>query len=284
MLASQMSQNILKNSQSDFNMTTSNLKVALFPMNIVWNDKDANLSTLRAAMIALHPETDLLILPETFSTGFPTGKDKEEVRSLAERNTGETIDRLKELAKDYNVAIAGSFIADSGGALYNRGFIIEPSGDEYFYDKHHLFSMAGENNVFSVGFGRKTIRYRGWNINLLICYDLRFPIWSRNAGNEYDLLIYVANWPKVRINAWNTLLPARAIENLSYVCGVDCSGRDDHGFEYDGSASVYDFKGKDVSVRLEGSPFVYASLDKEKLDTFRNKFPAWRDSDDFRII
>lgn len=262
-------------------MISPDLKVALFPMEIKWYDKEANFLSLGKALENLHPQTDLLILPETFSTGFPSGKNKEEIRDFAERNTGETIEFLKGLAHRYNLAIAGSFIADTGGLLFNRGFFIEPSGEEYFYDKKHLFTMAGEHKVFSYGSTRNIVRFRGWNICLLICYDLRFPVWSRNVGNEYDLLIYVANWPKVRISAWETLLPARAVENEAYVCGVDCKGIDPNNFEYNGSSGIFDFKGKDISVRLPQADFIYASLSKEKLESFRKKFPAFNDSDSF---
>lgn len=259
------------------------LNIALFPLNITWGDKTANLSALKEAIGQLHPQTDLLILPETFSTGFPAGMDKEAIRGLAERNTGETIDALKALAAQYNVAIAGSFVADTGGSLYNRAFFIEPNGEETFADKRHLFTMAGEHKSFSRGYDRLSVRFRGWNIAMVVCYDMRFPAWCRNRNNEYDLLIGVANWPKVRIDAWNKLLPARAIENLSYVCGLNCSGTDSGGMEYDGAATALDFKGCDISVKSEHSPFIYASLDRARLDRFREKFPAWQDADSFSI-
>lgn len=259
------------------------LKTALLPMEIVWGDKERNLENLANIMPLIHPETDLLILPETFSTGFLT-EDKEFVRQYAERNTGRTIDTVKELAAKYNVAIAGSFIADSGGSLYNRAFFIEPSGEETFADKRHLFTMAGEDKVFSPGFNRLSVRYRGWNIAMVVCYDIRFPVWCRNVLNQYDLLIAVANWPKVRINAWNQLLPARALENEAYVCGVDCKGTDSKGFEYDGSSAAIDFKGKNITVRDGVNGILYATLDHDLLDTFRAKFPAWRDADAFKLL
>ena len=183
------------------------------------------------------------------------------------------------MAARNNIAIAGSFIADSGGSLYNRAFFIEPSGEETFADKRHLFTMAGEHNSFSYGRDRLAVRFRGWNIAVVVCYDIRFPVWCRNVQNEYDLLIAVANWPKVRVNAWNQLLIARAIENEAYVCGVDCSGTDNNGFEYDGSSMAVDFKGKDISVERDsqesdpGTRILYANLSKEKLEAFRSKFP-----------
>lgn len=264
-------------------MNSSNLNVCLIPLEIKWEDKATNILSLEDRLKTMHPDTDLVVLPETFSTGFPSGEEKEYVRGLAEKNTGETIDRIKKLADKYNVAIAGSFIADTGGNLYNRAFFVEPGGDEYFADKRHLFTMAGENKVFSQGHSRLCVRYRGWNIAMVVCYDIRFPAWCRNKENEYDLLIAVANWPTVRVGAWNKLLPARAIENLSYVCAVDCKGSDKKGFEYDGSSMAIDFKGKDITVKVEGSDLLYATLSHEKLDAFRSKFPAWADADSFVI-
>lgn len=261
---------------------TTDLHICLAPMQISWGDKEANMNTLASLMEKMHPDTDLLVLPETFSTGFPAGLDKEAIRDMAERNTGKTIDFVKSLARKYNVAIAGSFVADSGGSLYNRAFFIEPNGEESFADKRHLFTMAGEHKSFSAGHDRLNVRFRGWNISMIICYDIRFPAWCRNVHNEYDLLLAVANWPTVRVDAWNKLLVARAIENEAYVCGVDCTGTDVAGFEYDGSSMAIDFKGKDITVKGNDG-LLYASLSHEKLDRFRTKFPAWQDADDFTL-
>lgn len=265
-------------------MIAKDLNVAVFPMEIKWGDKEANMRRLEESLASLHPDTDLLVVPETFSTGFPASLDKEAVRELAERNTGKTIDALKQLASRYNIAIAGSYVADSGGSLYNRAFFIEPGGDEVFADKRHLFTMAGEDKVFSHGTDRLSVRYRGWNIAMIVCYDIRFPVWCRNRGNEYDLLLAVANWPKVRVDAWNKLLPVRAIENESYLCGANCAGIDFTNVEYDGSSAIYDFKGKEISVMPDGSRFLYARLSMEKLIAFRKKFPAWADADDFKFL
>lgn len=262
---------------------TTDLKIALLPMQIEWGDKEKNFETLEREMQKLHPLTDLVVLPEMFSTGFQTG-DKESIRPLAERNTGNTIDRLKNLASRYNMGIAGTFIADSGGSLYNRAFLIEPGGDETFADKRHLFTFAGEQKSFSHGYDRLAVRFRGWNIAMVVCYDIRFPVWCRNVDLEYDVLLAVANWPVARIDAWNKLLPARAIENLAYVCGVDCKGTDDHGFEYDGSSHIYDFKGKEIGTALPVPDAVYATLSKDKLDRFRAKFGAWQDADKFKLL
>lgn len=263
---------------------TKSLNVCLFPMVIEWCDKEHNLSKLERMLAFVHPATDLLILPETFSTGCPYG-DKEEVRPLAERNSGETIEKLKGFAKKYGFAIAGSFLADTGGLLANRAFFIEPSGEEYFADKKHLFSMAGEDKILSAGNKRMKVRYRGWEISMVVCYDIRFPVWCRNKDKEYDLMIAVANWPMARVEAWRKLLMARAIENEAYVCGVDCKGSDSKGIEYDGCSMAIDYKGNDISVcDPDGNGLVYATLSHEKLERFRQKFPAFRDADPFALL
>lgn len=259
------------------------LKVCIYPQEIVWNDKESNFLNLENALQRMYPSTDLMIIPETFSTGCPYG-DKESVRELAERNSGKTVERLKSLAAKYHVAIAGSYLADTGGLLANRAFFIEPNGDDYFGDKRHLFSMAGEDKILSAGYKRLKVRYRGWNIAMVVCYDIRFPVWCRNVGNEYDLLIAVANWPKARVEAWKKLLMARAIENEAYVCGVDCKGKDVKDIEYDGTSLAIDFKGNDISVPdPDGGDLIYATLSLDKLNGFREKFPAYRDSDSFSI-
>ena len=251
-------------------------------MPIVWGEKQKNLDLLQSVIEGVHPDTDLLILPEMFSTGYLTS-DKEAVRDYAEKNSGETIEFIKSLAEKHCLAIAGSFIADTGGSLFNRAFFIESCGDAVFADKRHLFTMAGEHNTFSKGDSRLKIRYRGWNITMIVCYDIRFPVWCRNVDNEYDLLIAVANWPEVRVDAWTQLLKARAIENLAYVCGVDCKGTDLNGYHYNGESFAFDFKGKDITLSNESSPFKYASLSYEKLQNFRKKFPAWNDADKFKL-
>lgn len=263
-------------------MQPSNLNVCLFPMEIAWEEKQINLDRLQEALGRVHPDTDLVVLPEMFSTGFITN-DKEHVRTFAERNTGETIDFLKRLSSLHNFAIAGSFIADSGGSIYNRAFFIEPSGDETFADKRHLFTMAGEDKIFSRGHDRLSVRYRGWNISMAVCYDIRFPVWCRNVGNEYDVMLFVANWPEVRVSAWNQLLTARAIENEAYVCGVNCKGTDTGGFFFNGDSAAIDFKGKRIDIPSQGGDFLYASLDYAKLEKFRAKFPAWNDADVFKL-
>ncbi|MDE6226541.1 MAG: nitrilase family protein [Muribaculaceae bacterium] len=262
-------------------MEASDLKVCLVPMSIMWGDIESNMLTLQNILNSIHPETDLVILPETFSTGFPTGVSKDDVKGMAEEDNGKTIKFLINLSTIHNVAISGSLIIKDEYGVYNRGFFIEPSGECYFADKVHLFRMGGENEVFNSGDTRLLVRFRGWNISMIICYDLRFPVWCRNVDNQYDLLIVVANWPETRSFVWQTLLTARAIENMAYVCGVNCKGVDEMGNHYDGLSMAIDFKGKNIGVKSD--ELIYALLKKENLQKFRNKFPAWKDADYFRI-
>ena len=191
---------------------------------------------------------------------------------------------LKQLSQYYNVAIVGSFLASTASQLYNRAFFLEPNDDEHYYDKRHLFTMSGEQNVYNQGVtAAPIVRFRGMNIKLIVCYDLRFPVFCRNVNNNYDVLLVVANWPKVRLNAWKTLLQARAIENECYVCGVNRCGTDPKGLEYaQGASLIIDFKGKTIGERGI-SPIIEADLSPADLERFRTKFPAWRDADAFKL-
>lgn len=262
---------------------SNNLNLCLYSLPISWFDITGNLERIEKELDSLHPMTDILVLPETFITGFPSKTDKEQIIHILEDFSDEdVITKIKEWAKKYNIAITGSLIVSHDKHLFNRGFFIEPNGDEYFADKKHLFSLAGEDEIFTPGNKRMLVRFRGWNICVVICYDIRFPVWCRNRLNEYDLLISVANWPESRIGAWKKLLPARAIENESYVAGVNCCGTDSRGFCYDGSSMILDYKGECISTEFEN--FIYATLDQNKLLRFREKFPAWKDADNFLIL
>lgn len=262
-------------------MLENKLKLCLVPMEIIWGNKEKNLDTLKELFDKIHPETDLVILPETFSTGFPSSEMQNEIDKFAESKDGQTLNFLRELSHSHNLAIAGSLIAKEKGKLYNRSFFIEGSGEEYFSAKRHLFSPGGENKIFEPGLKRLSLRYRGWNISLIVCYDLRFPVWCRNRKNEYDLLIAIANWPVSRIDTWDTLLKARALENSAYVCGVNCRGIDDLGGDYNGSSHVFNYKGKDLAVDISNDGLLYAGLSMQRLINFRDKFPTWKDADDF---
>lgn len=264
-------------------MLNKYLNVAVIEDDIVWGDKAANFERLEDNLKHIPYGTDIVVLPELFSTGFCIEKPNE-MEHLAERNTEETINSIKRLAKLYNTAFAGSFLAYTAGKIYNRAFFIESSGEETFYDKRHVFSIGGEHEVFTAGTTQPpVIRYRGWNIMLAVCYDLRFPVWLRNVGNKYDLLIVVANWPKARVYTWQQLLIARALENSCYVCGCNRTGMSPTGIEYSGNSMVVDFRGKELSCRKENSTILSTCLNGEKLTSFREKFPVWKDIDSFEI-
>lgn len=256
------------------------MKISLFQTNIVWENTQANLNHLREKLDSLEESTDLVVLPEMFSTGFSMNSEQ-----LAEPVTGNTIETLKSLASQYQIAIAGSFIAIENENYYNRGFFITPEQDTHFYDKRHLFRMGDEINHFSSGNEKLIVNYKGWNICLLICYDLRFPVWSRNVDNEYDLLIYSANWPSPRQHVWDMLLPARALENMSYVCGVNRVGTDGNELQYTGGSVMYSPKGEllaKVPDNKEGS--ITIEIDLDSLNKFRKKFPVWKDADRFSLF
>lgn len=261
-------------------MKSEELKLTTIQSDIVWENKQENLRLLRRKLEALCGTTEIVVLPEMFSTGFSMHS-----QALAEPTDGETIGTLKQWAADYRVALAGSYMASHNGRYYNRAFFLTPEGKEHYYDKRHLFRMGNEAEHFAAGEAPKqTVAYRGWNIRLLVCYDLRFPVWSRNVENEYDLLIYVASWPEPRRLVWDTLLRARALENMSYVCGVNRVGTDGNGLTYNGGSIVYSAKGEALTLFPDGQEGVAtATLDLDSLKQFREKFPVWKDADTFQL-
>lgn len=268
------------------------MRVTLLQTDIVWEDKQENLRLLRRKLKALRGVAEIVVLPETFSTGFSMDS-----RRLAEPVSGVTIATLRQWAAEFQFAITGSYIAcdeevDANKdvvpipdkSYYNRAFFLTPERGAYYYDKRHLFRMGQETEHFTAGNQRPVISYRGWNILLLVCYDLRFPVWSRNVNNEYDLLIYVANWPVPRRRVWDILLQARALENISYVCGVNRIGTDGNQMLYNGGSVIYSPKGDllaSVPDHEEGT--ATATLDLSVLREFRQKFPAWKDAECFQI-
>jgi predicted amidohydrolase len=257
------------------------LKIAIFSLDIAWADKNENIYSVRRALSQLEPGTDIVVLPELFSTGYLTNPTQ--LVEIAEPNSGKTITELQLLAAQHNVAISGSFLAKEKEFYCNRGFFIEPSGDTTFYDKHHLFTLSGESEIYKAGMSLPPIiRFRGWNISIVICYDLRFPVWCRSDHNSYDLLIVPANWAKAREYAWKHLLIARAIENQAVVVGANRSGIDDYG-EYNNTSYVFNAMGKQVSGDAV-EQFVYATVDKTKLEDYRRRMPSGKDGDSFDII
>ena len=255
------------------------LKISIVQTDIAWENKQENLRMLREKLHALRGTTEIVVLPEMFSTGF-TMKSRE----LAEPVSGITVRILKELAADFQLALCGSFICSERSNYYNRAFFITPEGEEFYYDKRHLFRMGNEAEYFSSGNNKLIISYRGWNICLLVCYDLRFPVWSRNVNNEYDLLIYVASWPQARRLAWDTLLCARALENMCYVCGENRIGVDGNKLIYNGGSVVFSAKGEVLASVPDGEEGIETvSLSLISLQQLRDKFPVWKDADAFRL-
>ena len=257
------------------------LRISLVQTEIFWEDKEKNFEQYGNLIKKLSGKSDLAVLPEMFSTGFST-----QTIELAETNDGTTVKTIHRWAKEYGLAICGSFLAkDDAGRIFNRGFFIEPEGKEWFYDKRHLFRMGFENQHFSAGDQRLIIPYKEWNIRLIICYDLRFPVWIRNRKNEYDVLVCPANWPLARAKVWQTLLLARALENQCYVCGVNRIGKDGQDNDHHGDSVLIDFKGNLMLESVVNEESVITGvLRKDLLDDFREKFPAWMDADEFEIL
>jgi omega-amidase len=255
------------------------LKIVAVQTDLFWEDKTANLANLEEKLASINTSPDLIILPEMFNTGFSM-----DTKQLAEPMNFTTFKWMKQMAAKHEAVIIGSYIVNENGQNYNRLIWIEPNGDFDTYDKRHLFRMGGENEHYSAGKKRIIKNLKGWNICPLICYDLRFPVWSRNKNCEYDILIYIANWPKPRAHIWSNLLIARAIENQSYVIGVNRVGIDGSGLVYSGDSAIIDFKGQTLVSETEKESILYYEINKKELLDFREKFPAYLDADDFEIV
>ncbi|MFJ5295062.1 amidohydrolase [Pseudomonas sp. NPDC088368] len=254
-----------------------NLNLALVQTTLVWHDSQANHAHFEE-LLSQAQGADLVILPEMFTTGFSM-----ESEALAEPVNGITSRWLLDQAKRLNAVVTGSVIIRAeDGSHRNRLLWALPDGELLHYDKRHLFRMAGEHEHYSAGERQVQFELKGWRIRPLICYDLRFPVWSRGA-QDTDLLLYTANWPGARRQHWNRLLPARAIENLCYVAAVNRVGIDGKGFAYTGDSQVLDFQGESL-LNIGGADGVFhVSLSAESLDAYRQKFPAYLDADTFEI-
>lgn len=252
-------------------------RVTIAQYDIQWENKRTNLNKIKEILFRVKGKTDLVVLPEMCTTGFSMN-----VSDLAENETEETILSLKKWATELDLAIAGSFIAKQDKNYFNRGFFITPENISY-YDKRHLFRMGEESLYYKSGKNKLIVEHKGVKVCLLICYDLRFPVWARNKDKEYDLLLYVANWPESRIKVWKTLLSARVIENMSYVCGVNRIGVDGLGLNYNGNSMILNAKGEIISNVSDTEQIETIEISLEELYNFRNKFPVWKDADDFEI-
>ncbi len=285
------------------------LTISLIQTSLFWEDKQANRHMLQQKIESVKEKTEVVILPEMFSTGFTMHPEK-----FAETMGGPTITWMKEIAARKKIILTGSIIIKEpnspplqeerglgGEAFYNRLIWMLPNGQYGFYDKRHLFAYAGEEEKYTAGSKRLIASVKGWKINLQICYDLRFPVWARQTPQphppapspggegekspvEYDILIYIANWPERRNHSWKTLLQARAIENQCYVIGVNRVGNDGNNIYHSGDSMVIDPLGEVLYHKENEEDIFTLTLDKNKLEEVRTQFPFWKDGDDFKII
>lgn len=253
------------------------MRIALFQYDIVWENKQANL-TLIEKQLQQNSNFDLLVLPEMFTTGFTMNASK-----VAETMDSEAVLWLKTKAKEFDIAITCSLVIYEKEVFYNRMLFVHPNGTVDFYNKRHLFTLAGEHNVYEKGSEKKVVVYKGVRFCLQICYDLRFPVFSR-YNNDYDVLLYVANWPEQRINAWDALLKARAIENMCYAIGVNRVGADANNYTYNGHSQAIDFLGNTVVEPFNTSSLQVFEIKIDELNLARTKLNFLNDKDSFQLL
>ncbi|MFT5892335.1 MAG: omega-amidase [Dokdonia sp.] len=256
---------------------TETLHIAIIQTHLVWENAVANRTNLDTLLHQVSDEVQLVILPEMFTTGFSMNPV-----TLAESMEGPTVMWLKNWAQQKKIAICGSIIISENNNYYNRFLFVKPNGDITYYDKRHRFMMAGEGELYTAGEDSVLIEYQGWKLFPQICYDLRFPVFARNTV-DYDAVIYVANWPKPRVGAWDALLKARAIENMSYVIGVNRIGLDGNGLEYVGHSGVYNVLGDEVAFAKAEEKIITSILSKDHIITTRQKLPFLEDRDLFTM-
>lgn len=256
------------------------LRVSVLQADLHWENPEANRAMFEEMIWRLDSPTDVIVLPEMFTTGFTISPEK-----WAEPMNLHTQKWMHQMASQTHAAICGSYIVKENGKYYNRFVWMQPNGKHLHYDKKHLFGMAGETQYYTAGTSPLIIEWHGWRICPMICYDLRFPVWSRlRADLHYDLLIYVASWPAPRVHAWNTLLKARAIENQAYCVGVNRIGTDGNGHYYTGESAVIDYTGQELFYAKETTATATVTLDKKLLNKFRQAFPFQNDADYFKIF
>lgn len=260
-------------------MHADQLHLTLIQPDIVWENKPANLLQYETIIAGIHGPKHIVILPEMFSTGFSMAPER-----LAEPMDGPSVSWMADIAVKNRCILTGSLIIEEDGKYYNRMLWVQPDGKIGVYDKRHLFAYGSEDKHYTPGDKRLIAQVNGWRINLQICYDLRFPVWARNQGNEYDLLLYVANWPEQRSLAWKTLLQARAIENQSYVAGVNRVGTDGKNNNYIGDSSVFGPLGEKIWQCSGEKACHTVTLEKEPLQKARSAFPFLNDADKFLLL
>ena len=250
------------------------LTITLVQTELAWEDIDTNLERLNDTIDGIRTPGDVIVLPEMFSTGFSMHP-----QGLAEKMNGRSVNWLRNKAARIQKTITGSLMVEEEGRYFNRLVWVGPDGEMVTYDKKHLFRYAGEEKVYTAGRRQVTISIKGWRVRPFICYDLRFPIWTRNIDKAYDLAIFVANWPARRAMAWRTLLRARAIENQAYVAGVNRVGMDGNGFAYSGHSALIDPTGQVLFEQEQTSCAPTLKLEYKVLAEYRAQFPAWMDAD-----
>jgi omega-amidase len=254
------------------------LKVTILQAYLFWENIDKNLQNISLKLSAIREKTDLIVLPEMFSTGFTMN-----AADLAEDMDGKTMKWMKEKAKYFNAVITGSLIIKEKGKFYNRLIWMKPDGTYQHYDKKHLFGMAGENKVYQAGNKKLMVELNGWKIMPAICYDLRFPVWLRNSNDLYDLLLVVANWPEKRAHHWRTLIPARAIENQSYIIALNRVGHDGNEIYYSGDTTCIDPEGKVVYYKRDEEDLYTFTIYKSEVEKTRSEMPFLNDAESFKI-
>ncbi len=253
----------------------NDLTITFYQQDIIWGDAKANRRAIEDCMRLVPRNTDIFVVPETFTTGFG-----DHMAALAEEQEGPTLRWAQNMASKHNFLFVGTWIVRMNGKCYNRLHWVYPNGSFGYYDKAHTFRVSGEYDIIARGTRREVFEYKGWKIKPAVCYDLRFPKWLRNDNLDYDLLLTCANWPGSRHEAWSTLIKARAIENLCYVLGCNRCGEDGVGGNYTGNSALIDYKGFPMAEAETGvAQLVSATLDKEKLDTFRKRWPLYLDFD-----
>jgi omega-amidase len=260
----------------------STLQFSIIQTSLFWEDKGANLDLLGQKIMGITEPTEIIVLPEMFNTGFSMQPEK-----LAEPMDGPSVDWMRSMSAATKSIITGSLIISENEKYYNRLIWMLPNGQLGYYDKRHLFAFAGEDQHYTPGNKRLIASVKGWKINLQICYDLRFPVWARqelaNATPEYDVLLYVANWPEKRSHAWKTLLTARAIENQCFTIGVNRVGLDGNNIAHSGNSMIVGPLGEVLYHCAYEEAVFHISLQKEEIDNTRSKFPFWKDADFFHI-
>jgi len=255
------------------------LKIAIIQSELAWENPVQNRSNFESKIIKINEGVDIIVLPEMFSSGFTMHPF-----NVAEVMRGKSVNWMLEMAKKTNAAICGSLVIQENGNYYNRFIFATSDGNIETYDKRHTFTLAGEHKVYEAGNSKSIIEYKGWKICPMVCYDLRFPVWARNV-EDYDVLIYVANWPKTRIEAWDTLLKARAIENMSYCVGVNRVGLDGNDYEYSGHSAIYNGLGEMLTnIKETKEDMAIASLDRDHLALIRRKLKFLQDRDSFNLL